>query len=307
MCYKCRKTKASESALYLRYKRLLNPRVTARPPQPHWWQVSLKNESAAHPGEALSQLEQYHKQPLFFRCCWAQVVFHWLTSSNKHSGTFSQINRQDFKQRGKTNTWIWNSANQALLIKNLWWGCNERLPPVWEVQIHSDAVDEVKAAAPWAPGLMEGQPKHCCSAWTGQSSPHRQAVPVPLFCDTSWEKQGVRIHKSHLMTEQMQTIRGYRKQGGRKCDVLAKQWHFKRMMYQIAGIELAVKLKHAEVTISKGDGITTFHQIWAPIFPPPCTCFPPSHLYITSALFGSSLLTQAMLKWQKKNVKRSKA
>lgn len=96
------------------------------------------------------------------------------------------------------------------------------------------------------------------------------------------------------------------KAGGRKCDVLAKQWHFKRMMYQIAGIELAVKLKHAEVTISKGDGITTFHQIWAPIFPPPCTCFPPSHLYITSALFGSSLLTQAMLKWQKKMLKDQK-
>lgn len=130
MCHKCRKTKASKSTLYVRYKRLLNPRVTVRPPQTCCWQVSLKNESAARPGEVLSQLKQYHKQPLFFRCYWAQVVFHWITSSNTDYITFFQINKQDFKQRHKTKTWICNSANQALLNKkkNLWWKYNERLP-----------------------------------------------------------------------------------------------------------------------------------------------------------------------------------
>lgn len=117
MCHKCRKTKASKSTLYVRYKRLLNPRVTVRPPQTCCWQVSLKNESAARPGEVLSQLKQYHKQPLFFRCYWAQVVFHWITSSNTDYITFFQINKQDFKQRHKTKTWICNSANQALLNK----------------------------------------------------------------------------------------------------------------------------------------------------------------------------------------------
>lgn len=178
MCHKCRKTKASKSTLYVRYKRLLNPRVTVRPPQTCCWQVSLKNESAARPGEVLSQLKQYHKQPLFFRCYWAQVVFHWITSSNTDYITFFQINKQDFKQRHKTKTWICNSANQALLNKKkslveIQW----KAPPVWDVQI---LWMQVKAAALRAPGLMEIQPKHCCAAWTLQPSPWHTVRQWPV-------------------------------------------------------------------------------------------------------------------------------
>lgn len=199
--------------LYLRYKRLLNPRVIVRPPQTHWWQVSLKNESAAHPGEILSQLKQYHKQPLFFRCYWVQAVFHWITSSNKGSATFSQI---DFKQRHKTNTWIWNSANQALLIKKPLMRMQREALPLFE-RYKSILMlwMQVKAAAPRAPGLMEVQPKHCCSAWTLQPAPWHSPQWGSDLChcscwwNTFWDLRSrvVRINKSHLMTVQMQTIR----------------------------------------------------------------------------------------------------
>lgn len=77
-------------------------------------------------------------------------------------------------------------------------------------------------------------------------------------------------------------------------------------MYKIARIQLAVKLKSAGMIISKGYGITTFPQIWVPVFPTTLhlfSSFTPVY-YISTIWYLSAYTSNAETK--EKKVKKAK-
>lgn len=161
------KNKSIRGCFVSEVKRLLNPRVTVRPPQTVMTGFSEKWVSCTPWGSSLSI------KTIFQTAIIIQVLLspggvslnHQLQQRLSHFFP----DKQDFKQRHKTNPWIWNSANQALLNKISLVGIQ------WEALLlfeRSRSIQmlwmQVKAAALRAPGLMEAQPEHCCSAGTLQ-------------------------------------------------------------------------------------------------------------------------------------------